>query len=231
MKSKGLLMYRIALLPAFIGTVYADPALQPPISFTQGTGTTWNADWAGIAKRTYFAQGSIDLISWEILPVLEFGAGLKGAGIDTEGTEKYFYRLKYIDADWVTTEQEARDADFDGDGITNWFEVEELFSDPLDKHSAGGDSNFNGLPDGWELYYFGALGLADPNAKLTPDGLTNKEKAELGLGPAGDDLDLAVERIEYSYEGERLERVNYYTRRVFGYGLDRNGNIETITLD
>jgi hypothetical protein len=68
----------------------------------------------------------------------------------------------------VTTEQEARDADYDGDGIPNWFEVKEIFSDPLDQNSAGGDSNTNGLPDGRELYYFGALGVANPTAVLQP---------------------------------------------------------------
>lgn len=200
MKSK-LLMRRIALVSAFTGLAHADLEPQPQVSFTQGSGTTWNADWSGVTGRTYFAQGSVDLVNWETLSVLEFGTGLKGAGIDTGGTPKYFYRLKYIDADWVTTEQEARDADFDGDGIPNWFEVEEIFSDPLDRNSAGGDSNSNGLADGWELFHFGGLGIADPNAVGQPDGLTNKEKSDLGLDP---DVDYsepnATQPSKYTYD-------------------------------
>ncbi len=227
MKSKSL-MRRIALVSAVMGAVHADPAPQPQVSFTQGSGTTWNADWSGVTGRTYFAQGSVDLVDWEILPVLEFGTGPKGAGIDTEGTPKYFYRLKYIDADWVTTEQQARDADFDGDGIPNWFEVEEIFSDPLDRNSAGGDSNSNGLPDGWELFHFGGLGIANPSAILQPDGLTNKEKAELGLDPDVDYSDAnASQTAGYTYDGAgRLTGVTAPVAAA-SYILDPEGNILT----
>ena len=122
-------------------------------------------------------------MNWEYLPVLEYGTGLKGVGISTSGAPKYFSRLVYVDEAWVNTEQEARDADFDNDGIPNWFEVEEIGSNPLDKNSAGGDTNSNGLPDGWELSHFGALGVANPIAALEPHGLTNKVKADLDLDP------------------------------------------------
>ena len=42
---------------------------------------------------------------------------------------------------------------------------------------------------------------------------------------------MSSERIEYTYDGERLESVNYYSRRESNYGLDANGNIETSTSD
>lgn len=87
----------------------------------------------------------------------------------------------------------------------------------------------DGLPDLWEYRYFGALNIADPNAKLSPDGLTNKEKSTLGLAPTGDDLTQAGQRIEYFYDGERLEGVNFYTQQESSYGLDGNGNIESTT--
>jgi len=186
MKSKGSLIRRVALVSAFIGVVHADPAPQPQVSFTAGSGSTWNADWSGVTSRTYFAQGSVDLVNWEYLPVVEFGTGLKGAGVETSGAPKYFYRLRYVDDTGVTTLQQARDADFDNDGIPNWFEVEEEGSDPLDKNSAGGDLDGDGLPDGWERYYFGGVGIAVPGGVLKPDGLTNKEKADLGLDPNKD---------------------------------------------
>lgn len=202
---------------------------QPQVSFTEGANNTWNADWQGIAGRAYFLQWSIDLEGWHYGPLVEFGTGVKSFGIDTQGEEKFFVRLVFINDETVTSLQEARDADFDGDGIPNWFEVEEVGSNPFDKDSAGGDSDADGLADGWELFYFSDLISADPNGKNSPDGLTNKEKSELGLGPNGDDPGLTTERITYAYDGERLDGVTYYTQREFDYALDGNGNLEVTT--
>lgn len=159
-----------------------DPPQQPHVAFTEGSGGTWNADWEGVDNRTYFTQRSLDLVNWQFLPVLEYGAGLKGVGFSNEGASKYFFRLVYIDADWVTSEQEARNADFDGDGIPNWFEVEVLGSNPLDRDSAGGDSDSDGLPDGWELYWFGSLaqGPQDINPHT---GLTHLQSHAEGRNP------------------------------------------------
>lgn len=227
MKTKGLLGPAIALVAIFTGgmSAFANPPFQ--VSFTQGSGGTWNADWnSTFADRTFFAQGSTDLVNWEYLPVLEFGTGLKGAGISTSGAPKYFFRLVYVEETWVTTEQEARDADFDNDGIPNWFEVEEIGSNPLDKNSAGGDSDSDGLPDGWELFHFGGLGIADPNAALKPDGLTNKEKADLGLNPNTDySTPSASQPAKYTYDlAGRLTGVTAPVAAVT-YTLDPEGNI------
>jgi hypothetical protein len=223
---------RLALCLALTASVHADESgSQPQLTFTPGTSDTWNADWAGVTQRTYFFQWSQDLETWHYAPFVEFDFGSKSYGVQTQNVEKFFVRLQYTNVDWVGTLQEAKDADFDSDGIPNLFEVETVDSNPLDKQSAGGNSDGDGLADGWERYYFGGLDIADPNAKLSPDGLTNKEKSELGLGPLGDNLTLATERIAYSYDGERLQNVNFYTQREFDYGLDGNGNIETSTSD
>lgn len=227
MRATGFFLQAFALATVGIGPLAADPAPQSQVSFTEGSNGTWNADWTGSeATRTFFAQGSTELATWEYLPVLEFGTGLKGAGIDTSGAPKYFFRLVYVDEAWVSTEQEARDADFDSDGIPNWYEVEELFSDPLDRNSAGGDSDSDGLPDGWELYHFGGLGLANPNSVLQPDGLTNKEKAELGLDPDVDYSDPAgtqPARFAYDLTG-RLTGVTAPVAAVT-FMPDEEGNI------
>ena len=226
MKSKGSLMRHIALFSVFNGAIYAAPAPQPQVSFTKGIGTTWNADWSGVTSRTYFAQGSVDLVNWEYLPVVEFGTGLKGAGVDTVGAPKYFYRLIYVDDTGVTTLQQARDADFDSDGIPNWFEVEEEGSDPLDKNSAGGDLDGDGLPDGWERFHFGGVGIANPNVILKPDGLTNKEKAELGLNPNVDySAPTAANPSKYNYD--LVGRLTGVTAPVGGgnYTPDEEGNL------
>jgi hypothetical protein len=172
----------IACIASSVGSATADP-LGQQLSFTPDSGTTWNVDWDGVAGRTYFIQWSLDLETWGYAPMVEFGTNPATYGTDTQGVEKYFVRLRYVDAAWVTTLQEARDADFDSDGIPNYFEVEDLFSDPLDRDSNGGDSDDggtgDGLSDGWEMFYFGNLTTADPNAIGQADGLTNKEKSDL----------------------------------------------------
>ena len=228
---KRPLFHYVALFLATSRMVSATPEPQPQMSFTEGGSGTWNADWQGVAGRTYFLQWSLNLEQWHYGPLVEFGTGVKSFGIDTQGEEKFFVRLVFINDETVTSLQEARNADFDGDAIPNWFEVEEVGSNPFDKNSAGGDSDADGLADGWELFYFSDLVSADPNGKNSPDGLTNKEKSELGLGPNGDDPGLTTERIAYDYDGERLDGVTYYTQREFYYVLDGNGNLEVTTSD
>lgn len=204
----------------------ADPEPQPQISFTEGAGGTWNTDWTGVALRTYFIEWSLDLENWNYAPLVEFGTGLKSFGINTQGEEKFFVRLHYVDDTGVTTLQQARDADFDNDGIPNYYEVENLFSDPLDKDSVGGDSDTDGLPDGWELFHFGDLNTADPNAILQPDGLTNKEKAELGLNPNTDYSDEnAAQPAIYAYDA--AGRLTGVTAPVAAgdYTPDEEGNL------
>jgi hypothetical protein len=220
------------MVPTSLGLALEEENIpvQPRLSFTVGSSGTWNADWQGVGHRVYFLQWSLDLVNWNYAPFMEFGAGLKSKGSSSTSV-RFFVRLRYADADWIDTLQEAKDADFDGDGIPNLFEVETIGSDPFDGDSAGGDSDNDGMVDGWELYHYGDLSTADPNAKHTPDGLTNKEKSEIGLGPYGDDITAATERITYNYDGERLDGVTFYTQRAFGYGLDGNGNIGSTTSD
>ena len=172
---------------------------QPLPTFTEVAPDAWQLDWNGVAGRTYFIQTSTDLVTWHFQPAMAFGDGVWSTQLGST-SPKYFVRLLYADDFGVTTLQEARDADFDNDGIPNYYEVETLGSNPFDKDSAGGDSDNNGLPDGWELYHFGGLGIADPNAVLQPDGLTNKEKAELGLNPNTDYSDVnASQPASYTY--------------------------------
>lgn len=228
MKLNQFLAIATAMTALGHANLHAEEA-QPQMTFTKGASSTWNADWDGVTQRTYFLQYSLDLMGWSFAPNMRFDIGSHGIGVDTQNADKFFVRLKYMDAEWVVNLQEAEDADFDNDGLPNKFEVDTIFSDPFDKDSAGGDTDSDGLPDGWELFYFGDLVTADPNAKNSTDGLTNKEKAELGLGPDGDDPNLTTERIEYTYDGERLEGVNYYTQRDFDYTLDGNGNVEATT--
>lgn len=205
----------------------ADPAPQTPPSLAPAAAGTWDISWDGVPGRTYFLQFSLDLVTWTYAPVVEFGSSPSPYGADVQGADRFFVRLRYADADWVATKGEAEDADFDGDGIPNWFEVENLFSDPLDGGSAGGDSDADGLADGWELYYFGDLTSADPGAAPESDGLTNKEKSELGLDPGIDYSDPAASgpsRYTYDLAG-RLTGVSAPVAAA-AFTPDEEGNIQ-----
>jgi len=199
---------------------------QPQPTLTDAALGAWTLDWVGLAGRTYFIQTSCDLETWLYQPVMAFGDGvwtIPGLG---SNSPRYFVRLIYADEAWVGSLQEARDADFDNDGIPNAFEVETVGSDPFDKNSAGGDSDNDGLPDGWELYHFGSLTAADPIAALQPDGLTNKEKAELGLNPSTDYSDAnASQPANYTYDP--VGRLTGVTSPVGAgdYTPDEEGNI------
>lgn len=72
------------------GKALANPVPQQDPALNQGDNATWNADWPGVYGRTYFSMGSINLESWEYLPVIEFSDGQKGVGIDVEGTTEFF---------------------------------------------------------------------------------------------------------------------------------------------
>ena len=216
-------------LSCFLGlstALLGNPTSQPNVSFTPVTSNTWHADWQGVAGRTYFFQWSLDLMQWHYAPLVEFGTDLKSFGIDTQGEEKFFIRLHYADDTTVTTLQQAKDANFDQDGIPNGFEVEQLGSNPFDKNSAGGESDADGMADGWELFHFGGLGIADPNASLQPDGLTNKEKAELGLNPNADyTAPSAGQPANYTYDP--VGRLTSVTAPVGAgtYTPDEEGNL------
>lgn len=220
----------IAVLFSFsaLSPVCADtPALapQPQPSFTEVAPGAWKLDWIGVAGRTYFIQTSFDLVTWSYQPVMAFGDGTWTTPLGSS-SPKYFVRLIYADEGWVGTLQEARDADFDNDGIPNYYEVESVGSDPFDKNSAGGDSDSDGLPDGWEMFHFHGLNIADPDEALQPDGLTNKDKADLGLNPNTDySAANATQPGTYSYDP--VGRLTGVTAPVGGgsYTPDEEGNL------
>jgi len=182
MRAAPPFIFGIFAMMASISHLAADPLPQTQVSLTQGSSNTWNADWVGVTGRTYFVQVSTDLVSWSFAPSVDFGSGLKSLGVDSGGVPKFFLRLKFADVPWVASLQQARDADLDGDGIPNWYEVETIGTDPFSKTSAGGDSDSDGLADGWEMFYFNNLTAAGSG---NPDGdsLTNAYEAALGSNP------------------------------------------------
>ena len=182
-------LYRVSLFLSCVAFASAEPpGIDQSLEFvTPPTGAMF-IRWHGKPGRSYFIQVSDPadhLKTWRFEPIIE-GGDDEDISHEVDGTaEKGFLRLKYTDQ--VPAPGETLDtADFDHDGIPNLYEIQTVQSDPLDKNSDGGDINNNGLSDGWETFHFGGLGIADPNAVLKPDGLSNKEKAELGLNPNAD---------------------------------------------
>jgi hypothetical protein len=148
----------LAALTAIAG---GDPAPQPQVNFYQAAQGTFNADWDGVAGRTYFMHFSLNLVDWHYAPFIDFGEGPQSRGIESNG-DKFFLRLKYIDDPNITSLDEAMNADQDGDGLSNIFEVTHGY-DPFDIEST----------------MDGADASVDPDA----DGLGNAAEQTAGTNP------------------------------------------------
>lgn len=132
-----------ACLMAFAAKAGGDMAPQPRMDFTQGLQGTFNADWQGVGARTYFMQFSMDLRTWHYAPFIDFGDGEHNRGIESDA-DKFFLRLHYGDFPGINSLDDAMNADFDGDGLSNIFEVMNGYN-PFDT-----DSDDNGVPDSAE---------------------------------------------------------------------------------
>jgi hypothetical protein len=127
----------------FMTPVGGDPLPQPQMDFTQGLQGTFNADWQGVGGRVYFTQFSLDLETWYYAPFIDFGDGEHSRGLASD-SDKFVLRLHYGDFPGIDSLEDAMNADFDGDGLTNIFEVMHGYN-PFDP-----DSDDNGIPDGAE---------------------------------------------------------------------------------
>lgn len=127
------------------------------------TEETWYLTWQGKSGRTYFIQHSEDLMSWNWMPVVESGQDAVIEWGLTTSADRFFLRLQYTDQ--PTADPEG--GDFDGDGLTNLWEVENGLN-PLNA-----DTDGDGMSDGWEVAN-GLDALVD-DAYLDPDddGLAN----------------------------------------------------------
>lgn len=154
---------------------------QPQPELTPGTNNTWNLDWEGISGRTYFLQHSEDLVGWQYFPLIESGNNATLGWGFASSADKFFVRLRYTDI--VTSDPD--NADFDGDGLTNWEEIYIYGTDPFNA-----DSDGDGMPDGWEVMNgFNPSDPADADEDADGDGLTNLQEYELGTDPNNPDSD------------------------------------------
>lgn len=161
------------LATVLTSTVGGDPAPQPPLSFTRGLQGTFNADWQGVAGRTYFTQFSLDLETWHYAPFIDFGDGEHNRGCETDA-DKFFLRLHYGDFPEITNLDEAMEADLDNDGLSNVFEVTYGYN-PFKTNS-----------------FFG-----DPDSSLDPDedGLSNSTERSAGSDPMTKDHSILMLEI------------------------------------
>lgn len=136
-------------------------APQPDVVFTKAAEGTFAADWQGVKGRIYFTQWSLDLQTWFYTPFIDFGDGMHSRGL-AGSAPKGFFRLRCVDDATITSLEEAMNADFDGDGLSNIFEVTFGY-DPY---------NANSTADG-------ADNALDPDG----DGLTNSTENTKGLNP------------------------------------------------
>lgn len=188
----------------------------------------WRLKWWGKAGRTYFLQHSDDLTGqWTWLDVIERGEdGVKQYGISSDGP-RLFLRLRHTDQPANNPET----ADFDGDGVGNRAELQQG-TDPFSAADTDGD----GLPDDWEIRYFGSLaqsGSADPDG----DGLTNLQEWQAATDPTkkdtdGDGVNDGTLRLNFEYDlVGRLGGAQTGAGGTEGFGYDDSGNVQSTTGD
>lgn len=138
----------LVCLVALTANSGGDPAPQTQIDLHQGTQGTFNADWQGVVGRTYFMKFSLNLIDWHYAPFIDFGDGPQSRGIESNG-DKFFLRLHYGDFPGINSLDDAMNADLDGDGLSNIFEVTHGY-DPFDINSTidGPDNSLDPDTDG-----------------------------------------------------------------------------------
>ena len=162
------------------GSLTADP-LDEQMTFVPSTGGTFKSDWPGVVQRTYFYQWSSDLVTWHYAPFMAFGDGGHEFFMDSSPA-KLFVRLhRVVDAS-ITTLQGAKDADFDGDGISNYSEVTDYHTFPT-----LWDTDGDLIPDGLEVALSTSPILNQATDNDDGDGMNNAEEHLAGRDPTVSD--------------------------------------------
>ena len=168
----------VAISLLFIsGSVIAEP-LDDQMTFVPLTGGNWKSEWPGVSQRTYFYQWSSDMVTWHYAPFMAFGNGGHEYFMESSPS-KLFVRLHRHDDPSVTNLQQAKDADFDGDGLSNLSEVIDYDTFPL-----SWDTDGDLIPDGLEVLLYQSPLLNNATADDDSDGMNNAEEYLAGRDPA-----------------------------------------------
>jgi hypothetical protein len=153
-------------------------ALDEQMTFVPWTGGNWKSAWPGVEQRVYFYQWSHDLETWHYAPFMAFGNGGHEFFMSAS-PQKLFVRLHRHDDASLTSLQQAKDADFDGDGLSNWSEVSAQGTLPF-----VWDTDGDLIPDGLEVV-LGSSPLINSAAEDDDgDGMNNAEEFLAGRDPA-----------------------------------------------
>lgn len=193
---------------AALGDDPPQPDPQPQPSFYQATALIWNLDWWGVPGRTYFIQTSLDLVTWEYEPVMVFGEGEWNVPLGSTN-DKYFVRLLCVDDSSVTTLEQAKNADFDGDGVSNIDEISRLGTNPM-------------------LFSTNGAALGDGAQDWDSDGISNADELALGLDPGVDNTALASGAATLAYGYDDAHRLVTATSPVSSQSFtpDEEGNLQ-----
>lgn len=176
---KSPLKLSIGILLLSLSSVLSDAqAPDEQVTFTRWTGGTWKSAWPGVPQRTYFYQWSHDLVTWHYAPYMAFGTGGHESFM-ASSPNKLFVRLHRHDDPSLTTLQQAKDADFDGDGLSNWSEV---FSEGT--HPFGWDTDGDLIPDGLEVLLGSSPLINSAAGDDDGDGMNHAEEYLAGRDPA-----------------------------------------------
>ena len=174
------------LLAALVSPLGADEP-SPDVTFEPLGMGSFRLDWTGEEGWSYFTQYSPDLQNW--LYMKEIFQGVVHDPLDLTPTyeengqeftyPQFFVRLRMSDFPTL----DPRNADFDGDGLSNWAELTDWGTDPLDPRSADpnfldgqADTDFDGISDQWEQMLVLQLGDPDIAGIEDIDGLSDSDR-------------------------------------------------------
>ena len=180
----------------------------------------------------YVIESTTDLKpSWdEYFYAVKGASGTSGTGqavavqfAPSAETGKTFFRLLY-DSDPLSL---LGLTDHDGDGIATALELDAAMDATVAETRV--DSEPDGLPDYWEMFYFGDLSR-DGNGDFDGDGILDKFEWQTRTNPIVDQASSFISEstglLEYSYN--LLGRLHTTTGAVnLTYSFDNEGNLES----
>ncbi len=163
-----------------------EPNPQPTLE--QNSPTQFVFDWTGEAGWTYFIQTSTNMLDWTYLPDLEYGVShptypLSPMTQSGSLSPKFFVQVKMSHYP-VGSKEEAEQADFDGDGLSN---ISEITHSPQTS-PLNWDTDGDGFNDGWEIAYgfdpkVPEVASNAPQSDVDLDGYSNLKESLIGLNP------------------------------------------------